>query len=83
MQDPDPGDRSGCPSLGFVTSSRSRGRGSASTAAVVARHDDPVLGVPDHPGAHAEVANRVLEVVDQLRGIEFDFGFGRDGLTWE
>src|SRR6266849_8172342 len=47
-----------------------RGRRPALSLAVVARdHVDAVL-VPDPAGSHAELADRVLEVLDQLGVIE-------------
>jgi len=41
---------------------------------VVARDYVDAVLVPDHPGPHAELADRVLEVLDQLGWIEGVFG---------
>jgi len=63
-----------------------RGRRPALSLAVVAPdHVDAVL-VPDHPGPHAELADRMLKVLDQLGGIQSVFGVwrrGRGGLLIE
>jgi hypothetical protein len=45
----------------------------ALSLAVVARDYIDAVLVPDHPGPHAELADRVLEVLDQLGGIESVF----------
>jgi len=50
-----------------------RGRRPALSLAVVARGDVDAVLVPDHPGPHADLADRVLEVLDQLGWIESVF----------
>ncbi len=74
--------RDSCRSSGSVESSTlqtstqvlSLRRAAGPPANLTDHHLDPVL-VADHCGPHAEVADRMLEVIDQLGGVE---GWSRD-----